>query len=158
MKTNKILQVTTVTLLMLVTGVFWGTWFSLSRSIENFTPEAFLAIGKTIIGNVAWPMRFLMPGTLLLMILVCWLHPQKRSMNFVGFLKAFVLLLIVLLITLMVLVPLDNQFKVWTVETMPADWETLRDKWQFYHTIRTFLSIGAFVSFAWAMVFRKPAV
>ena len=52
----KIIQFITLLLLLLVTGVFWGTWFSLSRSIEAFTPSAFLEIGKVIIKNVAWPM------------------------------------------------------------------------------------------------------
>jgi len=56
-------------LIALVMGVFWGTWFTLTRSLENFTPSEFLHIGKTIIANVAMPMRILMPATLLVMLL-----------------------------------------------------------------------------------------
>ena len=40
----------------LVMGVFWGTWFTLSRSLHDFAAPEFLHIGKTIIANVAWPM------------------------------------------------------------------------------------------------------
>ncbi len=47
-------------LLALVTGVFWGTWFTLTRSITTFSAAEFIHIGQTIIANVAWPMRFLL--------------------------------------------------------------------------------------------------
>ena len=40
---------------MLITGVFWGTWFTLTRSIESFSSEEFVHIGKVIIANVAVP-------------------------------------------------------------------------------------------------------
>ena len=32
--------------------VFWGTWFSLSRSIGSITPTGFLEIGRTMIANL----------------------------------------------------------------------------------------------------------
>ena len=57
-------------LVMLVTGVFWGTWFTLTRSLDQFPPDNFIRIGKTIIANVAWPMRILMPLTLVMLVLV----------------------------------------------------------------------------------------
>ena len=78
---KKTLLIVTAFLLMLVTGVFWGTWFSLSRSIHVFTPEAFLAIGKTIIANVAWPMRILMPSTLLLMLGIFGIYLSKMFLE-----------------------------------------------------------------------------
>ena len=46
----------------LVTGVFWGPWLGLSRSIESFSPEVFLAIGQRMIGNLAPVMPILMPA------------------------------------------------------------------------------------------------
>jgi hypothetical protein len=46
-------------LLMMVTGIFWGTWFSLSRSREVFSAAEFIHIGKTIIHNLAMPMRII---------------------------------------------------------------------------------------------------
>ena len=39
----------------LVMGVFWGTWFTLTRSLDNFSAAEFIHIGKTIISNVAIP-------------------------------------------------------------------------------------------------------
>jgi len=141
-----------LTCIMLVTGVFWGTWFTLTRSIDHFTPEAFLAIGNTIIANVAWPMRILMPSTLLLMLLGLWFYPVKKSRGFYLLCLSFALMIVTLLITVIIEVPIDNMIKTWTVPTMPDHWETLRARWQYFHTVRTFTSIGSFVTFLWVVV------
>jgi hypothetical protein len=53
-------------------------------------------------------------------------------------------MIIALVITVAIEVPIDNMIKVWTVETLPSDWRALRDRWEFYHVIRTFVSIVAF--------------
>jgi anthrone oxygenase-like protein len=47
----------------------------------------------------------------------------------------------VIAITLAVEVPIDNQIRVWTVETLPTDWEAIRSRWANFHLIRTFLSV-----------------
>ncbi len=46
--------------------------------------------------------------------------------------------------TLVVNVPIDNEIKGWTVAAMPARWEQLRDTWETYHLLRTFVSLGSF--------------
>jgi uncharacterized membrane protein len=56
-------------------------------------------------------------------------------------LVCLVLFVVALAITLLVNVPIDNQIKEWTIQTMPADWEAIRDRWKLYHTIRTFSSL-----------------
>ena len=75
----EIAQFLTIMLFTLVVGVFWGTWFSLSRSIARITPGTFLEVGKTIIRNLAWPMRFLMPGAILASLLTFILMPDRSS-------------------------------------------------------------------------------
>jgi hypothetical protein len=63
--TSKLTNFAAIFLLALVAGVFWGTWFTLTRSIDTFSAAEFIHIGKTIIANVAWPMRILMPACIL---------------------------------------------------------------------------------------------
>lgn len=134
-------------LLMLVTGVFWGTWFTLTRSIESFSPEEFIHIGKVIIANVAMPMRIIMPGCILFMILSLWFYQKKRTAIFyMGVLSLF-FIIAVLLITILVLVPIDNDIKGWTAETVPPGFTAIRNTWKTYHAVRTFLSLAAFMSF-----------
>ena len=136
---------------MLVTGVFWGTWFTLTRSLESFSTEEFIHIGKVIIANVAIPMRILMPGCILFMLLSLWVYPQKRSPRFYLNIIAFIFILSTLLITLIVLVPIDNHINLWTVSTVPSNFQEVRERWEYYHSIRTFTSLLSFVFFAASM-------
>jgi hypothetical protein len=133
-------------LLMLISGVFWGTWFTLTRSIESFSPEEFIHIGKVIISNVALPMRIIMPAGILLMLLSIWFYRSKKTGFYFG-LVSLVLIILVLLITLIVLVPIDNEIKTWTASTMPDNWEIIRDKWKTFHAMRTFISLTSFACF-----------
>jgi uncharacterized membrane protein len=146
MKTKTALFLTIMSF-ALVTGVFWGTWFSLSRSIASVSPAAFLENGRIFIGNLAMPMRILMPGALLCGMVSAAL--TRRDPAVFRFTVAGVLLLILaMIITLSVNVPIDNQIKTWTLQSLPADWEGVRDRWEAFHTFRTFVSIGALASVA----------
>ena len=151
----KLIQIIALFLLMMVTGVFWGTWFSLSRTMEVFSAEEFTHIGKTIIANLAVPMRIILPACLLFMILSLWFHPQKRSAGF--YLQAIALILLIgaLLITLIVEVPIDNQIKEWTSQTTPPDWEAIRNRWEFFHTMRTFISMASFLAYSIGFVKKQ---
>jgi len=40
-------------------------------------------------------------------------------------------------------VPIDRQIQSWTTTTLPADWSAIRDRWEFYHALRTFVSLIA---------------
>jgi uncharacterized membrane protein len=130
-------------LFSLVAGIFWGTWFSLSRSIASITPEAFLEIGRTMIRNLAWPMRILVPAAILSALPVLILSFRRETAAAFSFEAVGLLSFVVaLLITLLVNVPIDDRIKQWTIGTLPSDWEAVRDRWQLYHGIRTVASLG----------------
>jgi Domain of unknown function (DUF1772) len=148
--TNRIVQFTGLMLVALVIGVFWGTWFTLTRSLETFTPAEFLHIGQTIIANIAVPMRMLMPASLLVMLWSIWLYPVKRSMGFGLLLVSFILMMLTLIITLAVEVPIDNEIKRWTVDTLPNGWERQRLTWKRFHALRTLTSVAGLAAFAWS--------
>ena len=150
---TKIIQFITLLLLLLVSGLFWGTWFSLSQSIENFSAAEFIHIGKTIISNVAFPMRIILPLCILCMLISAWWYPAKKTVEFYFGIASIVLILMSLLITLIVEVPIDNQIKLWTASNLPADWEAIRTKWQFFHGLRTLTSIASFACFAIMSIF-----
>ena len=141
-------------LLALVTGVFWGTWFTLTRSIETFSAAEFIHIGQTIIGNVAWPMRILMPACILFMVMSAFLA-ETNSAAFYLSVAACLLIVVALLITLLVEVPIDNQIRTWTAEAIPADWTTLRARWEAFHTARTFVSLASLGSLILAVLSSK---
>jgi hypothetical protein len=62
----------------------------------------------------------------------------------------------VLVITLAVEVPIDNLIANWTEETLPADWQQIRARWAAFHTLRTFLSLGAVAAAVAAALTTRP--
>jgi hypothetical protein len=107
----KNLEFITLLLSALVMGVFWGTWFTLTRSIPDFSAAEFIHIGKVIIANVAVPMAILMPLTLLLMIVTMVLSRRVNRTAHVFYILSFLFMVITLIITVGVEVPIDNQIK-----------------------------------------------
>ena len=118
----KAAEFATLILSALVMGVFWGTWFTLTRSIHNFSAAEFIHIGKTIIGNVAIPMSIIMPLTLLCMLIAILLSRRVNRSSFYLYTLSFILMIATLVITIVVEVPIDNQIKNWTEATIPANW------------------------------------
>jgi len=138
----------------LVMGVFWGTWFTLTRSIHDFSAAEFIHIGKTIIANVALPMSIIMPLTLLMQLIAALLVRNVNRVSFNLYSASFVLMVLTLIFTVAVEVPIDNKIKTWTAATVPSNWESLRLKWDQFHTLRTFTSIASVAFFSWGLVKR----
>jgi uncharacterized membrane protein len=151
-------QATTIVLFALVMGVFWGTWFSLSRTMSQLSAETFLAVGQQMINNLAVPMAILLPLALLSALLtLALLWRALAAAAWWWLLAGLVLMVAALVVTLAVEVPIDNQLKTWTAAALPADWRSIQARWQLFHTIRTFLSIAAVVAVAIsAVVTARP--
>ena len=142
-----ILQLVSVMLFALVTGVFWGTWFSLSRSMSAITASTFLEVGHTMIGNLGGPMAVLMPATLVSAVpVLVALHRRHRRTSLVLTLVGVGSLAVALVITLGVNVPIDDAIARWTVDTLPPDWSSIRNRWEAFHAARTFISLAGFGS------------
>jgi 4-amino-4-deoxy-L-arabinose transferase-like glycosyltransferase len=106
-----------------VVGVFWGTWFSLSRSMNAITASTFLEVGHTMIANLGGPMAVLMPATLVSALPVLFAtYRGRRRGRFYLILAGTALLAVALVITLRVNVPIDDTIAAWTVDTLPSDW------------------------------------
>ena len=58
-------QATTIVLFALVMGVFWGTWFSLSRTMQQLSADTFATVGHEMIENLGVPMAMLLPLALM---------------------------------------------------------------------------------------------
>ena len=140
-------QATTIILFALVMGVFWGTWFSLSRTMDQLSGETFLAVGHQMIHNLGTPMAILLPLALLsALVTLALLWPHRAAAAFWWLAAGFLLMVAALVITLAVEVPIDNQIETWTAASLPGDWRSIQSRWQLFHTIRTFLSIAAVVA------------
>ena len=101
-------------------------------------------------------MALLMPAAMLATLPVLYLSYRRRPGAFYPTLAGLALFVVALLITLLVEVPLDNQFAEWTVTTLPANWEQLRDRWELFHVIRSWVSVaGLALLLAGALFWRN---
>lgn len=151
---RKILLLITGMVLVLVTGVFWGTWFSLSRTMHTFSPETFIAIGRQIMQNVAGGMAIMMPLGILGLVVLLLMAGKRKKAHFYWLLSTLLLFIAALAITLLIEVPIDNQIRTWSADSMPTDWQVIRDRWQFYHTSRTFIALAGIACYLMAVIKR----
>jgi uncharacterized membrane protein len=154
----KLIQFVTIMLYVLVAGVMWGTWLSLGRTMTSYDASTFLADGKHMIANLGTVMAVLMISAVLAGLLETWLLFRGGSSTAGWLALAGVLLMVaVLVVTLSVEVPIDNKIKSWTESTLPSDWRDIRSRWAAYHTLRTFLSLGAVAAAVGAALTARPA-
>ncbi|MFD8120391.1 anthrone oxygenase family protein [Streptomyces albidoflavus] len=62
------------------------------------------------------------------------------------------LLVVSVLMSVLVLVPINNRGKTWTPENRPADWEEQTRRWDRYHYLRVAVIVGAFAFLVGALV------
>ena len=149
-------QFINIFLLSLVTGVFFGTWLGLSRSMTSLSTTTFLEVAHAMIGNLGAVMALLMPAAMLSTLPVLYLLSRRRPKAFYATLAGLALFVVALLITVLVEVPLDLQFQQWTLATLPANWQQLRARWEFWHAIRSWISvIGLALIIAVALLWRE---
>ena len=146
-------QFVAIFLQVLVVGAFWGSWIGLSRSIGTLTPATFVEVGHVMMADYGPIMSVLMPAavlaTLVAGILVCRRNPTAGYLTLAG----LACIVGATAITLIVNVPIDEIMAGWTVATLPADWMQIRDRWETFHTARTFLTLaGLAVTLAGSLV------
>lgn len=147
-----ILQLLSIVLLMLVTGIFWGPLFALHRSLNIFTSEELIKIVKTIADNLAVPMRILMPVCIVVMTVWTWVYPEENTITFYLSVVSIVFILLSFIITVALEVPIVTKIQTWTPKTIPSDWASVRNRWVKFHFIRTGAAILSFVCFALALL------
>jgi uncharacterized membrane protein len=156
--TSQLIQFIALVLLMLVTGIFFGPWFALHRSMKFFSETEFIHIVKNMSKNLAVPMRIIIPCCILFMSLAVYTYPQKDFVGFYLIILALMLTIISLIITIVVEVPIVKQIEQWTPTTVPLNWRSIQDRWLTFHVIRTFASLISFASFAASILFLQSVI
>ena len=132
----KIFELVSVVFLTLVSGMYWGPWLALSRSLATFEPPVFLAIVHRLNLNMAPLMTILMPVALLSAVPVLFISYSARPQTFYLTLAGFALFVVTLLVTVLIEVPIAKQIETWTVSSLPDNWQQLRDRWGTFHIVR----------------------
>ncbi|WP_338697573.1 DUF1772 domain-containing protein [Streptomyces sp. Q6] len=63
-----------------------------------------------------------------------------------------VLLIVSVIMSLLLLVPINNRGKTWTAQNRPADWKEQMKRWESYHYARVAVIVAAFVALVASLV------
>lgn len=58
---------------------------------------------------------------------------------------AAALLIVSVIMSILLLVPINNRFKNWTTDGLPADWKREMNRWDRFHYVRVAVIVAAFV-------------
>ncbi|WP_409055260.1 anthrone oxygenase family protein [Streptomyces sp. SYP-A7185] len=138
---NALEVVTTV-----VVGVMVGVEFAVAfvmNPILNALPEDSSQLGHAHGGRMlgaVMPVWYI--GSLALVAIWAvagWHHAGTGLVVAAG-----VLLIISVVMSIVLLVPINNRNKTWTPDNRPADWKQQKDRWLRYHYARVAVIIAAF--------------
>ncbi|MFI5819596.1 anthrone oxygenase family protein [Streptomyces rishiriensis] len=137
-----------------VVGVMVGVEFSVlfvMNPILNALPEDSGQLGHAHGGRMLGAvMPFWYVGSLVLVAVWAVAGRQHHGTGLV--VTAGALLILSVVMSLLLLVPINNRNKTWTPENRPEDWKEQLDRWLRFHYVRVAVIIAAFTLLVTALV------
>jgi uncharacterized membrane protein len=143
------LEVFTTVVVGLMVGVEFSVAFVINRILNGLPADSAQrgrAHGGRMLGAL---MPFWYIGSLVLSAvwaIAGWHHPGTGLVVI-----AAALLIVSVIMSLLLLVPINNRGKTWTVENRPEDWKEQMDRWDRFHYVRVAIIIAAFALLAAAL-------
>ncbi|MER5769810.1 DUF1772 domain-containing protein [Streptomyces sp. NPDC001985] len=144
------LEVFTAVVVGVMVGVEFSVLFVMApilRALPGDSGQLGHAHGGRILGAV---MPFWYIGSLVLVAvraLAGWHHQGTALVVTAGG-----LLILSVVMSLLLLVPINNRNRTWTPENRPEDWKEQLDRWFRYHCVRVAVIFAAFVLLVAALV------
>ncbi|MFE5003389.1 anthrone oxygenase family protein [Streptomyces sp. NPDC056637] len=136
------LEVVTTVVVGVMVGVEFSVAFVMNR-IFNALPEDSGQLGRAHGGRMlgaVMPVWYI--GSLVLVAiwaLAGWHRPGAGLVVTAG-----ALLILSVVMSILLLVPINNRGKTWTPENRPADWKEQMNRWDRWHYVRVAVIIAAF--------------
>ncbi|WP_433796691.1 anthrone oxygenase family protein [Actinoplanes sp. CA-252034] len=144
------LQVITIVVVGVMVGVEFAVAFVINRILDALPGDSGQlgrAHGGRMLGAVM-PVWYV--GSLVLVTIWAVAGWQQPGTGLV--VTAGGLLIVSVIMSVLLLVPINNQAKTWTPENRPADWKRQANRWDRYHYVRVAVIIAAFALLAAALV------
>ncbi|MFE6726374.1 MULTISPECIES: DUF1772 domain-containing protein [Streptomyces] len=136
------LQIVTTVVVGLLVGVEFAVAFIMSR-ILNALPDDSSQLGHAhggrMLGRV---MPFWYIGSVVLGVI--WAVAGRHDGGAGLVVTAVGLLILSVVMSVLLLVPINNRNRTWTPENRPADWREQLHRWERYHYVRVAVIIAAF--------------
>jgi uncharacterized membrane protein len=136
------LQVVTTVAVGLMVGVEFSVAFVMNP-ILNALPEDSGQLGHAHGGRMlgaVMPVWYI--GSLVLV--AAWAVAGRHHHGTGLVITAGALLLVSVIMSVLLLVPINNRGRTWTPENRPADWKQQMNRWTRYHYVRVAVIIAAF--------------
>ncbi|GAA1299626.1 membrane protein [Planotetraspora silvatica] len=136
------LEIVTTVVVGLMVGVEFSVAFVISP-ILNALPDDSSQRGRSHGGRMLGAvMPFWYIGSLVLSAvwaIAGWHHDGAGLVVIAG-----ALLILSVIMSILLLVPINNRGKTWTTENRPADWKEQMNRWDRFHYVRVAVLIAAF--------------
>lgn len=124
----------------LLAGTSFGIWFGLNPS--HYSPSTYLEQQQQLVSSLNTLMVSLVVVATLVTVTSAYL---QRTNRIVFAILSFAALCFAscIVISRFGNLPIQTEMATWSVNSLPADWTDLRDKWWSYHKIRTIAELLA---------------
>ncbi|XUL91320.1 anthrone oxygenase family protein [Streptomyces galilaeus] len=143
------LEVFTTVVVGVMVGVEFSVAFVMNRifnALPDDSGQLARAHGGRMLGAV---MPFWYIGSLVLSAV--WAVAGRHHSGTGLVVTAAALLIVSVVMSILLLVPINNRGKTWTPENRPADWKEQLNRWDRYHYVRVAIIIAAFALLAAAL-------
>ncbi|HET6860848.1 MAG TPA: DUF1772 domain-containing protein [Streptomyces sp.] len=144
------LKVVTIVVVGVMVGVEFSVAFVINRILDALpgdNGQLGRAHGGRMLGAVmpVWYITSLI--LVVLWAITGWHHPGTGLVVTAG-----ALLILSVVMSLLLLVPINNRGKTWTPENRPEDWKEQMNRWDRFHYVRVAVIIAAFALLVAALV------
>ncbi|MFE3586332.1 anthrone oxygenase family protein [Streptomyces niveus] len=143
------LQTITIVVVGLMVGVEFSVAFVINRILDAL-PEDSDQLGRAHGGRMlgaVMPVWYITSLALVAAWAIAGRHHQGTGLV----ITAGALLLLSVIMSLLLLVPINNQGKTWTPDNRPADWKQQMNRWDRLHYVRVAVIVTSFALLAAAL-------
>ncbi len=143
------LKVVTIVVVGVMVGVEFSVAFVINRILKALPDDSCLsgrAHGGRMLGALM-PVWYITSLVLTAVWAVAGWHGHGAGLVFI----AAALLILSVIMSLLLLVPINNRSKTWTTENLPEDWKEQMNRWDRFHYVRVGVIIAAFALLAAAL-------
>jgi uncharacterized membrane protein len=144
------LQVFTTVVVGVMVGVEFSVAFVINRILDAL-PEDSGQLGRAHGGRMLGAVMPVWYITSLVLVAV-WAFAKWGRPGTGLVVTAGALLLLSVIMSILLLVPINNRGKTWTPENRPADWKQQMNRWDRFHYVRVAIIIAAFALLAAALI------
>lgn len=145
------LQVFTTVVVGVMVGVEFSVAFVVNRILDAL-PEDSGQLGRAHGGRMLGAVMPVWYITSLVLVAV-WAVAGRNDEQGTGLVvTAGALLLLSVIMSLVLLVPINDRGRTWTPENRPADWKEQMKRWDRYHHVRVAVIVAAFAVLVAALV------